>query len=80
MKFVQCEIEEIGGLKKYSNNYKILMKFIESNIPCARLENWTHVNAGSCQNSLITSIKRYKLNQVGVSIRDGKVYLIRKDI
>ena len=81
MRLVSCSISEIAERRSYSNNLKILKEFSESELKCARVEDWTQKNANSCVSSLKNSIKLYKYDKtISAFTRLGEVYLTKIDV
>ena len=79
MKIVPYDLKKIDkadGYKK-SNNQKIIEEFLESDLDCAKIENWTQKSAMSCAGSLNRSIVKYKMTGARAISRNGEVFLIR---
>lgn len=78
MKLVPYNVEELKPkFYKKSDNYIFLMEFINSDLDCARVDNYTHKNAKSCSWSLQNTIRRYGLNGIQCIQRKGEVFLIK---
>jgi hypothetical protein len=81
MKFVPYDKKNIEkGVKRKSDNFKLLFDFQNSDLDCAKVLDYTQKNAAICQTSLMASIKRYHFNNIFVIVRKENVYLIKKDI
>ena len=80
MNFVACDISELktGAYKKYGN-FKLLTAFAESDLDCAKIEGYSHKTVYSCAHSLNASIKRYRMYTIEAFVRNGNVYLIKKN-
>lgn len=78
MKLVPYDVRklDVGGYK-VSDNYKTLLEFVEGNLECAKVEDYTQTSAACCAASLNASIKRYHLDGIRAISRKGNVYLIR---
>lgn len=79
MKLIPCDVNEFRRGYERSNNYEILREFNESGLDCAKVENYTQINATSCATSLRTSIKRYRFGNLECKVRRGEVFLIQKE-
>lgn len=81
MRLVPVKANEIKSVWGYaqSKNLGVLEEFRDSDLDCVKVEDWTQAQAFSCSNSLNASIKRYKMNNLKAFVRDGEVYLIKKD-
>lgn len=64
--------------RRNSDNYKILMEFVDGGLTCVRIENYPQKNVASCVNSFRQSIKRYRLDHVIVMQRGGEIFLINR--
>lgn len=67
------------GYKK-SKNQKLLEEFLDSDMTCAEVKDFTAVNGWHCAASLNQSIKRFKMANVRAISRDGRVFLIKASI
>ena len=78
MKLVSVNIEEYTK-RAYSRtkNLKLLEEFINSDMDCAKDEEYDHKDAYSCASSLKKSSILYGLNNINVSVRKGEVLLIK---
>lgn len=80
MNLVPCEIKDVqvrtNGYK-LSKNLKILQEFIEMDVDCMEVVDYTNKTAESCSNSLRYSIKRYKLSGITACTCNHKVYLVK---
>ena len=72
----KSKLENFGGFKK-TKNQKILEDFVNSNMDCAEVKDFTCKTASYCATSLNISIKRYKLSGVQALSRKGRVFLIK---
>ena len=77
MKLTLYDKKRLGGrVYKMTANYEILKQFVDSEMPCAKLEDYPHCSADSCVAALRTSAKRFGFDSVLVVMRKGEVYLI----
>lgn len=80
MRFEACDRGEVRRLRvfKVCRNQQLLEDFIDSDLDCAEVKDFTHINAKSCQSSLTASARRFGVNKsVKVILRDNRVFLIR---
>lgn len=77
MKLVPYDVKKV---KYYSTtkNLKIIKEFKESNLQCAKIEDFPHADARSCYSSLVGSIKRFGIVGVRVITSRGEVFLIKE--
>lgn len=68
-----------AALYKPTKNLKILEAFLKTGEKIVLFEGWTTATAINAQTSLQQSANRYKLG-IDVACRDGKVYLMRRDV
>lgn len=81
MKLVPYDRNKINNVDRYyskSANHVLLMEFINSDMDCAKVENYPHKTSTSCAASLARSVKRYGFNSIKVRESKGEVYLIKK--
>lgn len=81
MKLVACDIRKLGGVKSFykkSANLILLEEFVNSNMNCARVDDFPQCDAKSCSSSLNASIRRYKMNGIEAHCVRNHVYLIKK--
>lgn len=71
---------KLGGFYKKSDNYELIKEFKASGLECAEIEGYPQKDAYSCSGSLKQTIKRYNMFGVRVSVRDGRVFLVREEI
>lgn len=72
------KIWNVNGYYSKSANYRLLAEFINSDMDCAKVENYTHKTSASCAASLARSAKRFGFNNIKVRESKGEVYLIKK--
>lgn len=77
MRWTECELEEFGTLRAYSDNYTFIESFRNSSAKCAKVEGYPQCNAKSCYDSLRSTLSRYKIETIKVLLRKGNVYLIK---
>ena len=79
MKLIPYDIKKLARSKrKYTDNYKVLMEFRNSDADCVKVTGWTHVTASSCVASLSKSIQTYKMQDIIQCMRCGEdIYLIK---
>ena len=79
MKLVPVSVEEMAEIKRpYSNNYALLMEFLNSEHDCMKVVNSIQKSSDICANSLRISIKKFGLNSITAIKRGENVYLIKK--
>lgn len=79
MRLVECDINKVD-LKSYKSKckwLKIIDEFVESDVKCCRIEDYTNKSAASCESSLNHAIKRYNKKGIKAVIRNGEIYLVR---
>ena len=78
MKLVPYNLSDLGHIGGYrkTSNLKILDEFVKSGYQCVKVENYPQKDAANCRNSLVNSIKKFKLNGIKVSVRGRDVFLI----
>ena len=79
MRLVPYDLKKIDKAEGYrkSMNQKIIEEFLESDLDCAKIEDWTQKSAMACAGSLNRSIEKYKMTGARAVSRKGNVYLIR---
>lgn len=78
MTLVPYNKKELGELTfERTSNLKILEEFIRSDLDCARVDGYTHHNAGSCASSLRASIKRFGMHGIMVIKRKDDIFLVK---
>ena len=70
------KLGDIGGYYNKTKTFEILDEFARSEMTCAKLEDWPHKSAMSCQASLSNSAKHYGFN-IRVITRRGEVFLLK---
>ena len=73
--------------KKLDNPYsykrakwlKMIDEFVESDMDCAKVKDFTHKSATSCTAALNTAIRRYHKDGIRAIERKGEVFLIKID-
>lgn len=81
MKMIPFDRDKVRpGYRMHNNNLAILQEFINSGQECVKLEDHGHKTAKTCQTCLCSSRRRFGLNNVGIAIRSGEVFLYRKDL
>lgn len=81
MKLIPTSKNAIATVRNVrSDNFKLLSEFAESGMDCAKVEGYPHKNAESCAVSLRRAISTYRMYTIGVTVRNGNVYLIRNSI
>lgn len=80
MKLIEKKLSDIPEPFHYkrTKNYELLDEFMNSGMLAAEVKDFTQKTAKHCRNSLDTSAKRFKI-PVYVILREGHVYLIRKE-
>ena len=80
MRFTAYDINKIGGksIYKRSANLRLLEDFIDSELECAKVEDFPHKDAQSCLGSLGHSIVHYGMNNIRCIMRNGEIFLIRE--
>lgn len=83
MRLVKVNVKDIPKIKAkrpYSNNYKLLMTFHDSDDVCAEVKDYTQKNVKVCHTSLLASVRRYHLNNIRVVKRDDRIFLVKDNI
>ena len=78
MRLIPADINEVK--RPYTLVREIILEFHESDLKCAKVEDWTHKDAGSCAWSLRESARRLGLHHIKTMTRKGQVYLIKEEI
>lgn len=79
MKFTKYKFEEIKPSIR-AKWFNLLMDFQNSGIKFAKLEDWKHQTAESCQSTIIASCKYYKITHIKAVIRRGEIFLVNTAI
>lgn len=79
MRFVKCEMSELGITYKRTKNLAILDEFKKSGLECARLEEWTYKDACRGAGSLNKAIKHFKFAGIRAFSRNGQIYLVKEN-
>lgn len=79
MKLIPFDQKSLKGVNDdYRYIYNCIKDFHESDMDCAKIENYPHKSAAVCRESFATAIKRHGYrNFVKVSKRGEDVFLIR---
>lgn len=79
MRLVECDKSEINlkNYKKKTRWLEVIDEFMESDVKCCRIEDYTNKSAASCESSLNHAIKRYNKKGIKAVIRNGIVYLVK---
>lgn len=79
MNLVPCDLRAIKSAVgfKETKNYDIIMRFVESDHECVKVEGWTHVSACSCTASLNKSIQTFNKSGIKALTYKGEVYLVK---
>lgn len=80
MKLVPVDKKALPGSYSKTTAMSIIEKFKESNMDCAEVRDYTHKTANSCANSLKQSIKRFRVFNVDVIVRQNRVFLVKGEI
>lgn len=81
MKLIPYDKSKLGSISyARTKNYKILQEFIDSDYDCVKVENYSHKDAKGCNWCLSASIKRYHLDGIKCVLRNGEVFLIKKEL
>lgn len=78
MKLKSANIQDVKLINRNNDNYATLMEFIDSDMTCAEVTDFGSRTATACANSMRASVKRYRLNNVIVTVRGNKLYLIKR--
>lgn len=70
----------VGGDYRKTANMALLEEFRNSDMTCAKVEEFTQKDAYSCANSLKNTIKICKMNSIDAIARNGEVFLIKKNM
>lgn len=79
MRFVKCEMSELGITYKKTKNLAILDEFKKSGLECARLEEWDYSTASCGAGSLNKTIKHFKFAGIRAFSRNGQIYLVKEN-
>ena len=79
MYFTPYEKEQLKkDLYSKRRNFDLLTKFAESSYDCVEVKDYPHNGAKSCQTTLLSAMRHYKIRNIKVIIRGDRVFLIRK--
>ena len=70
------KVKTVGGYKK-SENLLLLEEFANSELQCAKVENFPHKDAWICAAALRNTIKRNGMTNIECITRNGEVFLIK---
>lgn len=74
MKLIKANIED--AKRTYNRIRKTLEEFRDSGEACMEVTEYTHKHAKSCASSLTTSVRRFKMFNIQVITKKGRVFLI----
>ena len=77
MKLVPADLKDVGYYKK-TRNFELLTDFANSELDCAMVIDYHCANASYCVKSLQQSVKKFKMDNIIVFERRGKVFLAKK--
>lgn len=77
MKLVPYDAKDVSYYKK-TKNFDLLTEFANSDNDCCMVTDYTQKSAISCQASIRKSIERFKMDNVVVFVRKGRVFLAKK--
>ena len=78
MYFEKAIMPERWGYKRTANQ-KLLESFLESGLECAKVRDWEQSTPSVAANAFKKTAKLYGL-RVDAFVRDGEVYLVRKEM
>lgn len=78
MKLVAYDVKKVACNYKRTSILEILEEFRDSDMECAKVEDFPHKNAHSCASSLNQGIKRFRMPCVRAFVRNGEVFLIKE--
>ena len=76
MKLVVSEFSDV--VKQRSDLFKLLTEFAESEHKCVEVVEYHHKTSASCASAFDKTAKRYKMFNIEVKVRNGRVFLIKK--
>lgn len=76
MELVAYDKEKLNMYKR-TKQLKFIDEFIESDMDCTKVVNYTNKDAKSCVTSLATAIKYFHKNGIRAIMRDNEVYLVK---
>ena len=81
MNLVAYDKKKLDNLYGYKRTkwLKIIDEFVESDMDCVKLENFSHKTSTSCTAALKVAIKRYHKAGIQAIERNGEVFLIKID-
>ena len=73
------KVEKFPGRAPYkaTKTLKLLCEFRDSDMDCAKVEDYHYANATSAQASIAGSIKHFKFANIVCTVRNGSVYLLK---
>lgn len=74
MKLIKANIED--AKRSYNHNRKMLEEFRNSGEACMEVVEYSQAHAKSCASSLTTSVRRFKMFNIQVVMKKGRVFLI----
>jgi hypothetical protein len=83
MKFTSYDAKKLSEKRSMyakTDNLEFLEAFVDSGLECAKVEDYSHKSASSCLSSLRGSIRRYGMFSINCVMRNGEVFLIRKEV
>ena len=66
--------------KEKANIDKLIDDFRDSKAECAEVKDFPHKTAISCRGSITSYLKRNKIYTVYATVRDNRVFLVKKKI
>lgn len=80
MKMIACDKTDITNDHSYKRSkwLKLIDDFLESDMDCVRIEDYTNKDKDSCYAALYNAIKRYRKSGIRLVMRNGEVYLIKE--
>lgn len=79
MRFVECDISELGRGYKRTKILTILDEFQKSGLECARVEDWEYATASSGAGTLNKAIKNFRFAGMKAFSRNGQIYLVKEN-
>lgn len=79
MYFVETTPQKVVQYKR-TKVLELIENFKDSGLQYAKLMDWHYVTAKSGANTIVQSIKHYKIAGVHAYARKGEIYLVRTDV
>lgn len=81
MKLVKRKKEDLDfpyPVIRYGKNQRLIQAFIDSDETLVEVLDYKHKNAHVCQSSMLGSIRRMKVRNIHVVVREGRVFMLKE--